>query len=293
VDSEVCAESVLFKQFETVAYRGTTFSKIDVDLKDSKGYELISFDELSVGLQALDPDAGKSLDNSYVTFLVGAKDFGQEPNGPEGVGIESSDKCYIGIAKDGNRPNIVTSFRKAYADSIDGVHVWIWTIHSQKQSTPPKHYYAAQIADSYLEICNNRQDFQEAAKALTSAKGFHPELTQVFGWKTFTKYTSWTFRAFDKASVAEMTLVGHEAVTPDIEAIAYYHDIDSDDRWIQVFSSDTSMRTIPKILPASDLNGLRPQGSGIWQGRIASPSDKTNDDALYRLFAIFGFSVSI
>src|SRR5271154_7432756 len=93
---ETRAASVLFKQFETVAYARTDFlSSLDAhDFNkdvDSLSDLRLPFLELIGGLRALGSKTEKDVEKSYSAVLAGAKDF----VGPEGLGMVSSRTCYI------------------------------------------------------------------------------------------------------------------------------------------------------------------------------------------------------
>jgi hypothetical protein len=300
--SETRAVSVLFKHFETVAYTRTDFlSSLDaLDTKnvDSEEALKLPFGELIAGLKALEPNTASDLAKSYSAVLAGAQDFGKEPNGREGFGMASSRKCYVGILEGGAQPNVELNFRKAFYESIDGKQVWTWSKPDSGEGSKLSKYYAAQVAGSYFVMANNRQDFQELANALISADTSKPPSISASGWNTFSAYHYWAYRLIRRSGVvsSDGDAIDPDVIRglrPDVNALAFFVDVDKRESFIQVFSSDTSMKTVPKILPNSELSRLQPQGAGIWQATIPLSKDEAGFAALIKIFYSFGFGVAL
>ncbi len=79
---------------------------------------------LATGIHASGPGTIRILEQSYTAFTVGAKDF----TPPQGLGIFTSHDCYIGIARRGPKPDLVSVFNLAKPDFIAGARVWSWSI---------------------------------------------------------------------------------------------------------------------------------------------------------------------
>jgi hypothetical protein len=288
------AAAVLFKDFETVAYAKTDFlSGLDLDelnKRDDGLSELkFPFAELVGGLRAIGPNAGRAVGKSYGAFLVGAKDF----VGPEGLGAVSSRQCYIGILRDGAQPDIEPGLRPAFYESIDGRQVWTWSAPAYDGHPKETRFYAAQIAGSYFVMANNRQDFQEAVNALTSAESAKLAPVEVSGWKTFSTHAYWAHRLFRRSAAINADVAGMTYLTPDVIALTFFTDFDTGKSVLQVLSSNTSMKIAPKVLPESVLSPLQPEGAGIWRTTVPLAKDDTGTYPLFQVFYCFGFGIAL
>jgi hypothetical protein len=288
------AASVLFKRFETVAYARTDFlSNLDIrnfgEDVDSLGDLRFPFIELIGGLHGLGPNAGRDVGKGYSAFLAGAKDFA----GPEGLGMVSSRTCYIGMVEGGAQPDIEPDFRQASYESIDGRQVWTWSMPPYEGYPRPTKFYAAQIAGSYFVMTNNREDFQEAVNALTSAENSESASISAPGWETFSAHKYWVYRLFRRSGVVNSDAAGIRDLTPDVIALTFFADVDKRESFLRVLSSDKSVKTAPKIFRAAELNHFQPLEPGIWQATIPLSKDEAGFDALFEVFYRFGFGVAL
>lgn len=291
--TEIRAASVLFRQFETVAYTRMSFisgyTTHDSETPDSEGVMRFPFIGVIGGFQGLEPNIRIDLGKSYGSVLVGAKEF----VGPHGFGMVDSRKCFIGVLEGGAQPNLESDFSKAARDSIDGRQVWTWSIPISEGETVPPRFYAAQVAGSYFVMTNSREDFQEVAKALTSAESSMPAPIDVFGWEIFSTYKYWAYRKFRRSGVMSEAS-GIEGITPDVVAFTVFADVDKREGFIRILSSDKSMKTIPKVfLPESMQSLLQPQGAGIWQAAIPLSKDEAGFEFMIQIYTAFGFGVVV
>ena len=208
---------------------------------------------------------------------------------PTGLGEIHSHTCYIGIPKDGAKPTVEAEFRYAAHISIDGMRAWTWTIPQTEEETKPTTFYAAQVAGSYLLLANTRQELQHAAKALTSAASAKPAPMSFFGWKTFSTHEYWMYRLFRGRRVIGADAAGMQDLPPEVVAITFFADLGKRESFLQVLSSDKTMKIAPKIFPGPATYVLQPQGAGAWQASIALSKDEAAFDALFGLFYRFGF----
>lgn len=65
------------------------------------------------------------------------------------------------------------------------MQAWTW---SSPSGVGADKFYTAQIAGSYFIVANNRQDFENAARALTVAETSKPPSVSVPGWETFSTH---------------------------------------------------------------------------------------------------------
>jgi hypothetical protein len=93
--------------------------------------------------------------------------------------------------------------------------------------------------------------------------------------------------------VINLDAAGMKYLTPDVISLSFFADVDKGESFIQVLSSDTSMKTIPRILPESALNPPQPQGAGIWQTAIPLSNVDTGTYPLFRVFYCFGFGLAL
>ena len=292
------AASTLFKQYETVVYARTEFlsnlpapSSPDIFKLDAYKRDMrFPFLELLGGLGVLSPDLAGVLEKSYRVFLVGAKDFTE----PEGLGMVSSTKCYIGVLENGAQPNIEVDFRSASYVSIAGKRIWTWSVPPYEGHPRPTSFYAAQVAGPYFVMTNDLTAFQEAANALVSTESVSAP-SDVFGWDTFSPYKYWAYRHFGRSGTVTGTKfqpTEEEGSLRDVVAMAFFADLDKGQGFLQVFSSDKSMKAVPKaLLPDVDQNWLQPQKPGVWYARFPLSGSTQDDNPLFTVIGFLGFAL--
>lgn len=288
-DSEKRAAAVLFDRFETVAYARTDLSKDSTpngqSYGDSEDNLKLPFLELIGAIRTLGPIAARDLKSRYSSVLVGAKDFVL----PAGIGAMESRKCYIGILEDGAQTDDELDFRGVDSETIEGRQAWIWTVPSGDEESAPNTYFAARLEGPYLLVTNNRQDFEEVAKALTSVESSKPVSTTVFSWETLGAHQYWVCRSFRRTGVISPEASGIAHLGPSVTAIAFLADVDRRQGYIRVLTSDSSMKTVPKVLPDAELNLLQPDGPGTWRATIHLTKDASGYKTLFQIFYSFGF----
>ncbi len=96
--------------------------------------------------------------------------------------------------------------------------------------------------------------------------------------------------------MASRTLAGNSrtnAFSPDVIALMFFADVDQRESFLRVLSSDTSMKTIPRVLPDSVPNKLQPQGEGFWQASLPLSKDEIDNETMFQLFYSLGFGVAV
>jgi hypothetical protein len=200
-------------------------------------------------------------------------------------------KCYVGVlAGDAKQPNIDVDFRRATYESIAGKQVWTWSVPHYEGAQKSAQYYAAEIGDSYFVLANSKPDFIYVANALASAGSLEPAPINVAGWKVFSAYSYWANRQFSNSD--KSVAAGSQELTPDISAITFYADVDKREGFIWVLSSDKSMKTAPKVLPASEKGRWHSAEAGNWEAAIPLSKDQSEENALFQLFYCLGFLLS-
>ena len=293
---ETRAASVLFQQFETVAYTRSDllyrYVVHDSSEVDSEEDLALPFLELLGGLKVLGPKAETDLKRSYGVVLGGAKDSGaRDVAQPTGLGMIGSHNCYIGILQRDAKPNLGADFSRAFHITIDGRPVWTWTTPRSTEETKTHTFYAAQVAGAYLVIANNRQDLRRVARALASAPNAKSEAIHVFGWKNFSAHPFWVYRQIRRRRVSSPDAAGLRGLSSDVVALTFFADVEKRESFLQVLSSDTTMKTAPKVIPDRGNDRLQPRGGGVWQAAIPLSKDEAGFDDLFRIFYRFGFSV--
>jgi hypothetical protein len=302
-ESESRAESVLLERFETVVYTKTELiapvmafltkgEDIPADVSESMASLTAPFFELGNGLRVLGPNVEKDIERNYGTILVGARDFGYEPTGPEGLGPTRSHKCYIGVSRGGAKPNMESDFRNASKASVSGRTVWVWPVPSKEGPKGPDQWFAVQVTDLYFLISNDRQAFEETANALASTTASKPAPIHAEGWETLRTQEYWAYRSFRSESVANLKPDGGQAKKLGIIALTFYVDNQKKDGRIQVFSSDTRVTPAPAMFPEPVPIQLQSQGAGVWGATIPLPNRPT-DDKLFALMSQFGFGANL
>jgi|GEM_PF-1973325 len=299
--AETRAALALLSQSETVAYARTRYLRTSEPgdsnkIVDSTLSLRSPFLELIAGIRNLGPKAEKDLEISYNAVLVGAKDFGGPAGlrpGPDGLGMVNSAKCYIAVVEGGAQPNVDRDFVSASYESVDGRQVWTWSVSQFEGSTKSTRFYAAQIGNSYLVVTNNLQDFQETAEILTSAEGSKAASISFPGWESISTHPYWMYRLFRRGEARGADMAGIKDLPADVIALTFFADIDERQGFLQVISSDTTMRSIPKVIRDLDPNRFQPQTAGVWQATIPLSKDEAGVDTMFQVFYRFGFGVAL
>jgi hypothetical protein len=284
------AASALFSQFETVGYSTSDFLLTPLASAANSENDLrFPFLMLIGSLRFLGPSTERDVESSYSSFYAGARDF----LGPEGIGMVSSHDCFIGILKGNARPELEKDFQGATREVLDGRQVWTWSLPPYDGYPRPTKFYASQIGGSYFVLANNAKEFQETVRALTVGAGAASPSISVTGWETFGKYKYWVYRLVRRGGSVDPRVTGINILTPDISALAFYSDVDSGVGTLSVFSSDTTMKAKPNVLPDAALYRLQPKAAGVWQATLPLSKDGLGLDVLYRVYYFFGFGLSL
>ena len=142
-------------------------------------------------------------------------------------------------------------------------------------------------------MTNNRQDFQEVASALTLSGSSRIDSIEVRGWDTFKAHKYWAYRLLRRDGVVDSDASASTSLSADVVALTFFADVDQRESFMQVFSSDTTMKTMPRVLPESVPNKLQPQGAGIWQVSLPLSKNDADNNALFQLFYSLGFGVAL
>jgi hypothetical protein len=288
-DPERRAAGVLFTLFETVAYARTDIPEDSMPNGqrnvDSEDNLRLPFLELIGAVRVLGPSTALDLKSKYSSVFVGAKDFVP----PSGIGAVGSRKCYIGISKEVAQSNVARDFGGVPSETIDGRLVWTWTVPPSDAESAPITYYAARIEGPYLVLTNNRQDLEDVARALSSTDGAKQDSRMVVGWEALRSHQYWVCRSIRRSGIISPEASGTKYLGPNVNAMAFLADVDKREGYIRVLTSDTSMRSAPRVLPDSELNLLKPDGPGIWLATIHMSKDALGYKTLFQIFDSFGF----
>jgi len=138
-------------------------------------------------------------------------------------------------------------------------------------------------------MTNDRQDFEQIARALTSQEGSKPISARVFGWEAFSTHNYWVYRLLRRDGIVSPVAAGTKDLSPDVTALAFMADVDQRRSFLLVLSSDSAMKNAPSVFLDSETHPLQPQGSGIWEATIPLSEDKAGFNTLFRAFYSFGF----
>jgi hypothetical protein len=293
VSEEIRAASVLFNHYEVVASAKADFLSASEPHEemgaDSETSLRLPFLSLIGSLRFLGANAEIDVEKNYGTFLVGAKDFVS----PLGLGMVNSHNCYIGILKERVQPNLEQQFGHTTYESIDGRQVWTWSLPPYEGYPKATKFYAAQLAASYFVLSNNLSDFQAVTGALTSAEYAKIGSIKVPDWATFSGQSYWIFRSVQRTGVVDSNAAGISVLTPDVNSIIFFADVNQRIGSVLVLSSDLSMKSKPKVLPVSVPNQFQPLAAGVWQASFPLSRDEAGFDALSHVFYFFGFGLSV
>lgn len=285
------AAAVMTDHFETVVYTDSRFlTNFRADNKHEESLHglRLPFLELIAGMMSLGPTSATTLESRYASFLVGAKDFVM----PEGLGLVGSHKCYIGISEEGAQPQLGEIFRQATIEPIDEHTVWTWSMPPYEGHSNPTSFFAAQIGHSYLLVANNREDFRYIARLLASTDTAIANSLRVFDWDNFSAHQYWAYRLLRRDGNSDGEASALTRLDADVTAISFAADIDKRQAVLRVQSSDSEMKTLPKVLPESELMRFHVHGPGVWEANIPLTQDHPGSEAMAGLFYSFGMGIA-
>lgn len=294
--SRARAAGVLFQQFETVAYSSTdVLSRIDNPglSVPNNGPNLslplalrLPFVQLIGGLRSLGHNAMPELLKNYSGVLAGAKGF----TPPDGIGMFSSQDCYIGILRPNGHSIIDSDVSASRYESIDGNRVWTWSAPPYEGYPQPTTFYITEIEHAYLVMANNLDAFRETLRELSI--GNTKERTKVGNWEAppnDDKY--WVYRSIRSSEAthsADPTGAVRQTATVTLR---FALDAETMTGHVEADSLDEDFKTNLNRLPASEVLHYEPKGTGIWQAAIPLSKDPATTTALYTVFSLFGFGV--
>lgn len=290
-DNETRAASALFERFETVAFTDSRFLlnfKSDSQNDESLNGLRLPFVELIAGLTMLSQTAEDDFNNATNAMLVGAKDF----RAPEGLGLVSSQKCYIGILADGLPGALASDMSKAAVASIEGQKVWTWSMppyEGHPRSTP---FYAAQVGNYYFVMGNNREEFMAIVHALSSPDTASFLLSNAFDWDNFSKHQYWACRLIRRGGVIDPEGAALTRLNSDAVAISFSADISKREAVIRVLSSDPDMKSAPRVLPGPQLQRFHQKPGRIWEATVSLTQDRAGSEAMAALFYSLGIGIA-
>jgi hypothetical protein len=291
------AVAVLFGRFETVAFirSKTLFEKQSNDYKrtDITPYLTLPFGEMLEAIGRLRPHTADVLAKSYASFVMGAKNFGStNARATSDLGMIDSDDCYIGILEGGAQPDLSVLFQDASTDVIAGLQVWKWSTSSSHANRSSSTFYAAQVGDPYLVLCNNRDDFGAVANALRGGLPLTMPAVSSRPDSDIINPSFWMVRPVSPKNT-NRARVGLENVTSDVTSISFFSNLDKRENAIQVRSSNTSADASPSILPPSVPIQLHSVSPGRWRASVPTPTTDAEAGVLLEICGLFGFVVSI
>ena len=295
-DARSRAARVLFQQFDTVAYSSTdVLSRFDnpgpndpnSGSKPSLPITLrLPFVQLIGGLRILGHNTMTDLLRNYTGVFVGAKGF----TPPDGIGMVSSQKCYISILRPNGRSIIESDFGQAKHESLNGNDVWTWSAPPYEGYPRPTTFYVAEIENTYLLMTNNLLEFRETIRNLTS--GNSKVGTKVPGWEPLGVDQYWVSRSIRRTEAKRADVTGPTQGTPSLVVLRFVID-EAMNSHIEADSSDSIFNTNIEGLPASEVLHYEPKGAGVWQASIPLSKDPATTTELFRVFFFFGFGVSL
>jgi hypothetical protein len=294
-DSEVRAASILFQNFETVAYTKTDFlhhaEAHDRNFVANENALRLPFLELLGSLKAnvIAPNTTQDFEKYYPAVLVGSKNF----VGPEGLGMVSANRCYIGVLNDETEPNLEPDLHRVAYELIGGRQVWTWSVPPYEGYSRPTIFYAAQIGREYLLVTNNKRDFETTAKALASALDSKPSIIGLPGWETFSTYKYWIHRSVQRSGSISPDASGIKSMGEDVVGLTFFADLDLKESYLQVFSSNSNMKVAPQILSGTEIRGFQASGAGVWKTSISLSKNTVGDDPLLNVFFLMGFGIAL
>jgi hypothetical protein len=218
------------------------------------------------------------LRQNYTGVLVGAKGF----TPPDGIGMASSQECYIGILRPNGRSIIKADFGNAKYESIDGSRVWTWSAPPYEGYPWPTTFYAAEIANAYFILGNDLAEFGEMIRSLTSEH--NKSRANAGSWEPDGVNTYWIYRSIRGSEAMHIDGISNAVVLKFIIDSAMQSNIEID-------TSNKVSKTNPAGLLSSETLHYELKEAGRWQASIPLSRDPATVTALFRVFSAFGFGV--
>jgi hypothetical protein len=292
--SRARAASVLFPQFESVGYAATdvlsrfTSSGPNAPKNGADQTLPISlrlpFIQLLIGLHFLGPDALTKLNTNYSGVLVGAKGF--KP--PEGLGMFSSQDCYIGLLRPGGKSIVEAYLNQSGSQTIDGQKVWTWTAPPYEGYPYTTTYYIADIEHSYFVMGNDLTAFRATMRQLSQGTEDDSKISDP---DALSDKAYWAYRSLRWNKVKHDTDTAGPASQMTTVVMKFTADFGTMTGQLEADSTDPDLKNDPKQLPASQIFNYQRKAPGIWLATVPIAADPNSTTALYTVASVFGFGV--
>jgi hypothetical protein len=286
--AEAKAAAVLIPQFETVAKTSTdilsTVMSVPANQINNKMILRLPFVQLAAGLNALSPTALAHFETHYYAVFVGAKNFMP----PEGLGMVSSQDCYIALLQGSEASTLSADFAKANRQQTNGEIVWTWSMPPYEGNPRSTTFYATEIGTSYLVLSNSWSDFEAVKNSLESAAIPTPVMSP-HDLNGLHMYKYWMRRSTHNEQTAGLPTLAKQVI-----GLTFVADIDKNEGRLQAYLSEAvAAKDIARILPIPGLAWFKTASPPLaWEAVIPLEIGKAGQDALYQVFDYFGFGVA-
>jgi hypothetical protein len=239
---------------------------------------------LLIGLHFLGPDALTTLNTNYSGVLVGAKGF--KP--PEGLGMFSSQDCYIGLLRPGRHSIIETDLNQSGSQTIDGQKVWTWTAPPYEGYPYTTTYYIADIEHSYFVMGNDLTAFRATIRQLSQGT---EDDSKIRDPDALSDKAYWAHRSLRWNKVKHDIDPAGPAAQMTTVVMKFTADFGAMTGQLEADSTDPDLKNDPKQLPASQIFNYQRKAPGSWVAAVSIAKDPKSTTALYRVASVFGFGV--
>jgi hypothetical protein len=289
---ERLAAAALVEQFETALYARASFVAHDVQSKGLSRDLGLPFAQFVPALNAVREDFAARILEKSQAILVGAKDFVP----PRRLGIVRSTACSVAVLSEEVKFDLRTYFPAPAEPTPDGMtYTWTAKLPEFGRDVQTSSFFATQIGDAYVVVCNDSKEIQTLRQELTGDKSDSIRAVGFPDWGTLKQAQFWCYRQYRQTGILSGLASGMSDVTPSAHALLFVND--GDIAQFKLFAEDdstpsrinSSMTRANKEWPQLVQSG----SGGVWQATVPLSSNQQADETIFDIAGLFGFGVFI
>jgi hypothetical protein len=286
------AAAALVAQFETTLYARASFVAHGVQSKGFSRALGLPFAQFVPALDAVREDFAARILEKSQAILVGAKDFVP----PHRLGAVRSTACSVAVLSDEAKFDLGTYFPAPPEPTPDGTtYTWTAKIPEFGRDVHISSFFATQIGDAYVVICNDSTEIQTLRQGLAGDKSDSIRAVGFPDWGSLKQAQFWCYRQYRHTGILSRVAAGMSDVTPSAHALFFVSD--GDVGQFKLFAEDESTPSRinssmaranikwPQLVPSAS--------SGVWQATIPLSSNPQTDETIFDIAGLFGFVVFI
>jgi hypothetical protein len=283
--------SVLIEHFETVWYSDVALLaglRGDAQVSDKELKSLHApYGYLLEWLDLLGPSVSvEILEHSKAVFL-GARDF----KAPVGLGAVRSRYCYV-ISSNGQREfDLRMRLAHVPVSAAARAPVWEWLARPAEGEPDQRHFYAAQVAHSFVVVSNNLKDLQTVVEKLSVSDQNAQSASHIRGWEIVSQKNLWGYRKYRHGEHGDQMAAGTSGVPTSAEILMFWCDMEKKTCVLRFLSHPDDEEFATRFTAGSVLPPLNRQGRGVWEVVIPFQGSELSVEHIFTVMWLMGVGI--